>query len=421
MFDRLSSLFKKKKSRSRQQSNDCSDAGTPTPPLSPCSPLSQYEAGRNGYGEDGNRSPWPGSSGAASLLRDEADLPFADSDSSGRSSVREVMVCRVRAASDEDKSGNVTPTTEPVADPGSGLGFTHSVVEEVSKRLQIHLEEDGRKDAEGEDRAVTPTTPMTFKTLISKTAEAPKSPNLTSISLATKKTCVRIGEKGHSTSLTGIRLGSQSSTSHLITTQEEGGGCGDGEKDNSRAQVLSGETISTKSETEGTPRGDSPVLLHKAIYVETHLGEEEEEEGRGAAKKEEEEEGCRVDSPPLLAVPATVIQEDECVAEGRALGPPASSESGCLAHTAGEFQAGSAQPQEPAAGTASKQSSLQERRRPRENRVTRKTVNLPSKHKVFAQKVRVSPEPGSEEAEEEEEESSADSASKISDAAPVEL
>ncbi|KAG7225208.1 hypothetical protein INR49_014767 [Caranx melampygus] len=466
MFDRLSSLFKKKKSRSRQQSSDCSDASSPTSPLSPCSPFSQHEDWRkdnwlmgphNGETRSGaegsdTQSSRPSSSATVSLMSDEASLPFADSDSSGRSSVREVKVCRVSTVSDEDKSGNVTPTmgpgttTYPCADSSSGLGFTDSVVEEVSKRLQIHLEESIQKSTEGptEDIAVTPSTLMTFKTPLSKTAEAPKSPNLTSISLASKKTCVRIGEKGHSTALTGIRFGSQSSTSHLITTQEEGEKSLDGEKENSRAgrraQILSGDTTamtwSHSSETEEIPRADSPVQLHKAIYVETHLGEEEEERREGKRDRDivkKEEEGYRADSPPLLAIPVIVIQEDDsALAQGRALSPSTSSDTllpsgsspdsaSSLAQTTGEFQTSSPQPEETDTGTGSKQSSLQEKRRPRENRVTRKTVNLPSKHKVFAQKVFVSPEPSSHTSEATEEENSRDSASKISDTALVKL
>lgn len=456
MFDRLSSLFKKKKSRGRQQStSDSSDASSPTSPLFTYPPKKDngLMGPHNGETMTGaectdTQSSHPSSSAVLSLMKDEANLPFADSDSSGRSSVREVKVCRISTVSDEDKSGNATPTVDPAtttyprADSSSELGFTDSVVVEVSKRLQIHLEESTQKSP-AEDSTVTPTTLMMFKTPLSKTAEAPKSPNLTSISLASNKTCVRIAEKGHSTTLTGIRLGSQSSTSHLITSQEEGEKFLDGEKENSRAsrgaQIPSEETTATtcshSSETEEIPRGDSPIQLHKAIYVETHLGEEveerrEEKRDRDIVKKEEED--YRADSPPLLAIPVIVIQEDDSVAQVRALGPSSSSDTvlpsgsspdsaSSLAQTAGEFQTSSPQPEEPDTGTGSKQSSLKEKRRPRENRVTRKTVNLPSKHKVFAQKACASPESSSHGSEAAGEENSRDSASKISDTAPVKL
>ncbi|XP_056249881.1 uncharacterized protein crybg1a [Seriola aureovittata] len=446
MFDRLSNFFnsKRKKSRSRQHSDASTDASSPTSPtspLSPHSPISQQEEGlktptpsrkdsdlmgshhgetRTGAeGDDtlSQRSSLSASS-VVSVRRDETELPFADSDSSGRSSVREVIVCRVSTASGEGNSGNVTPTTptsiglaaasRPRADASSELGFAASVVEEVSKRLQVHLEESMLKDTEGssEDSTFTPTTPTTFKIPLSKTAEAPKSPNLTSISLASRKTCVRVGEKGHSTALTGIRLGSQSSTSHLITTQEEDESAVDREKENSearrRAQIFSWDTTAT--------------------------GEGEKE--KDIAK--EREEGYRADSPPVLAIPVTVIPEEDSVAQGTEDGPSTPSEAlppggsspdsaFSLALTTGEFQTSSPQPEEPDTGTGSKQNSLQEKRRPRELRVTRKTVNLPSKHKVSGQKRCVSPEPGSHENEAAGEDYSTDSTSKTSDTTQVKL
>ncbi|XP_071327222.1 serine-rich adhesin for platelets isoform X2 [Trachinotus anak] len=466
MLDRLSNFFssKRRKSRSRQHSDASTDTSCPTSPLSPHSPLSHQEdglktptpsrkdhdetrAGAGGGGDTLSQSSSLSASSVVFLSRDEAELPFADSDSSGRSSVREVHVCRVSIASGEGNSGNVTPTTvglaattDPSADPSSELGFAESVVKEVSKRLQVHLEESILKNLEdpSEDSTVTPTTLVPFKIPLSKTPEGPKSPNLTSISLASKKTCVKVGEKGHSTVLTGITLGSQSSTSHLIVTQEEVENSQDRETESSRArrrvQIVSGENSATawspSPEREEIPRGDSPIQLHKAIWVETHLGEDEEGEREGEKETDimkEVEEGYRADSPPVLAIPVTVIPEDDSVAAdspstpSETLPPSGSSPESAisLALTTGEFQTSSPRPEEPDTGTGSKQSSLQEKRRPREIRVTRKTVNLPSKHKVFAQKVRVSPEPSLHGNEATGEEDSRDSTSKVSDTTQV--
>lgn len=472
MLDRLSNFFhhKRKKSSSRQHSTDIT---SPTSPSSPRSPLSQQEDGLKTptpsrrdseltgphYAETDPRvgaecvetlsqSSSPSASSMASFVSDEALLPFADSNSSGRSSVREVHVCRISAASGERNAGNVTPTTMdlaattcPSADSSSELGFAESVVEEVSKRLQVSLEEGILKNTEGssEDSAGTQTTLSTFKVPLFNAAEAPKSPNLTSISLASKKTTVKVGEKGHSTALRGITLGSQSSTSTLSTTQQEDRDSPNIESKNSgakrRGRIFSWGTAATAGspspEKEQVPRGDSPVQLHKAIWVETHLGEEEEEEREGEKKKnimKQEEEGFRADSPPVLAIPVTVIPEDDSVPQGAADCPCTASEtlpsSGSLpesaislAPTTGEFQTVLPQPEEPVTATHLKQSSLQEKRRPREIRVTRKTVNLPSKHKVYADKVCESLD-GNEAAGEE---CSRDSTSKTSDTTEVEL
>lgn len=447
VLDRLSHFFKRKKSSSRQHSS--SDASSPMSPQSPqqedgqeAPTPSRKDSGLMGpnYGdfragaERGDalsQSSSPSASSMSSLLADEAELPFADSNSSGRSSVREVHMCRVSTPGGERNSGNVTPTsldfataTQPRADLSSELGFAESVVEEVSKRLQVSLDENIRKSTEGsgEDNAVNQTTLSTFNISLSKVAEAPKSPNLTTISLASKKTSVKVGEKGHSTVLRGITLGSQSSTSHLVTTQKEGGDSLYVARENKRrGQVFSWDatTWSPSPESEPAPRSNSPAQLHKAIWVETYLGPEVEREGENERDvTKQEEEGFRADSPPVLAIPVTVIPEDDSLPQAStpsessgSLPEPASP----LAPTAGEFQATSPQPAEPDAGTGSKQSSLKDKRRPREVRVTRKTVNLPSKDKVFAHKVYVTPEPGWDGSEPAEGELSRDSTTKTSD------
>ncbi|XP_051252202.1 uncharacterized protein crybg1a isoform X1 [Dicentrarchus labrax] len=467
VFDRLSNFFssKRKKSSSRRHSEASSDASSPTSPLSPRLPQSQQEDGlktptpsrkdseltspqyaesRTGAPETLSQSSSPSTSSMISLMTNDADVPFADSNSSGRSSVREVPVCRVSTDSGERNSGNVTPTTvDPAAtvclsaDLNSELGFAESVVEEVSRRLHVSLEESIHNTTEGsrEDNAVNQTALSTFKIPLSVAAEGPKSPNLTSISLASKKASVKIGEKGHSTSLRGITLGSQSSTSQLIRTRQEDGDSPVISRENSgakrRGQIFSWDSVtagcSPSPEKEQVPRGDSPVQLHKAIWVETHLGEEEEgewEEGKEKDVMKEGEEGFRADSPPVLAIPVTVIPEDDPVTQGAADSPSSPSEtlpsSGSLpesalslAPTALESQTNVPQPEEPDTGTQSR------KRRPRELRVTRKTVNLPSKNKVFAQKVYVSPEPSLDGNEPAGEENSSDSTLKTSDTTEV--
>ncbi|XP_041668165.1 beta/gamma crystallin domain-containing protein 1 [Cheilinus undulatus] len=439
MFNRLSNFFSSKRKKSRRHSDDTS---TPTSPLSPDSPqsledelqtptLSRKDGELTGpdysniinaaeHGDTLSQGSSPSSSSMASLL-------FADRNSIGRSSVREVHVCKVSTGSGERNSGNVTPTNLDLAqlgDSGSEISFTESVVEEVSKRLHLSLEGDLQKSAE--DNAADDTTMSTFKVPLSKPAEAPKSPNLISISLASKKSSVTVGEKGNSTALRGITLGSQSSTSHLITTQEEGKGSPNSDK--RRGRVFSLETasqiLSSSPEKELTPRGDSPAQLHKAVWVETHLGPEEEgEEERDIIK--EEEEGFRADSPPVLAIPVTVIPEEDFVTADSPTTPSETqpSNSGLpeaditLAVTTRELQTNSEQTEENDTGTHPKQSSPQERRDSREVRVTRKTVNLPSKNRVFAERVYISPEPSLD----GEEENSRDSTAKTADAAEVKL
>ncbi|XP_033982158.1 microtubule-associated protein futsch isoform X1 [Trematomus bernacchii] len=444
MMDRLSHFFNKKKKSTRHRSDASSDGTTPTSPLSPSSPLPLEEDELKTptpsrkhieYGETLSQSSSPSGSSVISLLTVDGDLPFADNNSSGSGSVREVHMCRISTASTERKSGNVTPTTldlatttQPSAE--SDVGFAELVAEEVSRRLSSL---DGNTVKNTENKS------STFKISLSNAAEGPKSPNLTSISLGTKKTSVKIGEKGHSTALKGITLGSRSSTSRPATTQKEGGDSPYlAREDKRRGQVFSWDTEasdwSPSPEKEKVPEGGSPVF-YKALWVETHLGPEEDVGREGEKEKDimkQEEEGFRADSPPVLAIPVTVIPEDDSLPQSAADRPSTPSEtlpSGgslpesdiSLAPTTGEFQTTVPQPEEPGTGTGSKQSSLQEKRRVREHRVSRKSVNLPSKHKVFAHKVRVSPETSLDGDEAAEEELSRDSTTKTSDATQVKL
>lgn len=461
VFDRFSSFFKRKKSSSRQHSDASTDPSSPTSPQPKQedglkTPTSQKDSELTGlnyefqtgtdHSDTLSQSSSPSASSVVSLVTDETEFPFADSNSSGRSSVREMNVRRVSRAGGERNSGNVTPTTmEPPtsshlsADTSSEISFSESVVEEVSKRLQVNLEDNILKNTESssEDRTVSPTTVTSFNTPLSicSPVEAPKSTNLTSISLASKKTFVKIGETGHITALTGVTLGSSA------PQLREGEDSLDTEKENLRtkrnAQIFSGETTATawscSPEREEIPRGDSPVQLHKAIWVETYLGEEEEGEVEGENKNErmkQEEEDFRVDSPPVLAIPVTVIPVNDSATQGAADSPSTASETTSsgnlpestisLAATTGEFQTTLLQQEEPDTGTDTKQSYLQGKRKLKEIRVTRKTVNLPSKHKVFAHKVYISPEPGLDGNEEAGEEYSTDSVFTNSDTAEVE-
>ncbi|XP_069016557.1 microtubule-associated protein futsch [Embiotoca jacksoni] len=468
-FDRFTSFFssKRRKSSSRLHSDASTDTSSPPSPLSPRSSRFQEE--------DGPKTPTPSredseltgprfaeakfrpgaelgethsqsASSMASGTADEADLPFADSSSSGGGSVREVHVCRVSKATGDGNSGNMTPNTvglpsaaHPSADPSSEFGFTESVMGEVSKRLQDKLEENIPKQTErsSELNRVKPTTPMPLKITLSKTAEAPKSLNLTSISLASKTTRVKVGDRVHSTALKGITLGSKSSTANIITTQQDGNSPAVG-KDNFKARTassLSGEMAaaaarSPSPERGRAPRGESPVQFHKAIWVETYLGEDVEVEGEREGEKESDvvkqgEEGFRADSPPVLAIPVTVIPEDNSATQGAAQSSPSPSEilpsrgnlpesAISLAPAAGEFQTASPRPKKLDAGTDSKQSSLQEKRGTEECGVTRRAVAVPSTHTFFAHKVYISPEPSLEGGELLGEERSGDSTSKTS-------
>lgn len=441
VFDRINSFFnsKRKKSGSRHQSDVGSQYQEDNGLKSPTLPKDTLYDARKGAecGDNVSQSSTPSTISMVSVVAGDTGLPFADSNSS--SSVREVVVCKISTG--ELNSGNVTssmfeqePTNLPNADSSSALGFTDSVVEEVSKRLHVHLDERIVKDTEEHrrDKTVEQTTLTTFKS--TKTPEVPKSPNVTCISLASKKSAVKIGENGHSTTLSGKLLESESSTSHVITIRRaDDTVLTDNTEDDERNEMSSSSIVEegTPSHKENeAPRSESPVL-HKAIWVETHLGEEEgwgrEGETEGIIK--ESEEGLRADSPPVFAVPVTVIPEDESVTQiaadrpvtpceivplGGGLPEPAVS----LVATAEEFQTASPELEKTSTGKDSKQKSIKDKTS-RDVRVTRKTVSLPSK--FFAHKVNISPEVSSDENKATEEERNAESCSKAVDTTEAKL
>ncbi|XP_076733610.1 uncharacterized protein crybg1 isoform X1 [Maylandia zebra] len=387
VFGRLTNFFssKRKKSSSRNHSSTSTDS-SPASPLSPRSAQSEPENGLNAEHSDTvSQSSSRSASSRASQVTVEADLPFADSNSTGRSSVKELDAIMT--------SRDPASATEPDPDLGlkSEVGFAESVVEEVSKRLQVNLEQKvlKRPESSSEDDIISPTTLTSLQIPLSKAVESPKSPNLTSISLASKKASVKVGEKGHSTALRGITLFKQEGKPPDRKRENSGG-----PRTSTRISTssLSGESATTREEK---PRGESPVLFHKAIWVETHLGEEEVEweKERDVMKKEE---GFRADSPPLLAVPATVIPEDDSENEGAPESPPTPSEtpplSGSLPHslsslsqTVGEVQTPTEQPEGPDTDSTRSSPPVQERHRTRSSRVTRRTVSLPSKSKAVAE------------------------------------
>uniref|UniRef100_A0A4W5MMI9 Uncharacterized protein n=1 Tax=Hucho hucho TaxID=62062 RepID=A0A4W5MMI9_9TELE len=329
MFNRISSLFstKRKKSRSGSLSVGSEDGswlgpGSPIAPRSPGSPLSPrqedglrttttqkegevVEAGAGpvlesllelqAKGSVFSSSSSPSISSLASLVvTDRGDLPFADSDSSGRGSVREVQVCRVsRAEAESDgeadrNSGNLTHTnlSPSGAEQAPELGLTKDMVGEVSRRLQVYLQEQTTvKDVDGLEwgSPVVQTTLRSFEL-----SQSHLKTDVTSLGIESKKTSLKTSVRGKGSYLLGVTLGSQSHTPSSSDTQPEGEEGEEGEnspamgKKNRRRALKP--TSSSSAETappsqmtllggEGTRR-DSPAKLHKPVWVERHLGEE---------------------------------------------------------------------------------------------------------------------------------------------------
>lgn len=344
----------RKKSQSKQSGDGSSS--TPSSPLSPHSPQSPLQedwlrtpTAFRRDGEVSGHSPalisTDLSSSRDTLAADDdgRDLPFADSDSSGRGSVRELQICRVGTGDTEvPGSGNATPTPgkwPSILDTASGgePGFADSVVQEVSKRLQRHLEEaPNLKDRERSDR----TQPQVVQVHVHS-----KSHNLTSISVASKKTALKkIVDDPRAAlkevtpaplSLTSSNSGSPAPSLqvHKAVLDVERTSSGSERttpisvSSRSRSGIPSGQTAPPTGMRKNSPLGErepgsvSPALIHKAIWVQAHLADDEEgerERGRGVEgeRLSRGSRAFRADSPPLLAVHATVIPAEDLWSRG---------------------------------------------------------------------------------------------------------
>ncbi|XP_060736610.1 beta/gamma crystallin domain-containing protein 1 isoform X1 [Tachysurus vachellii] len=193
----------------------------------------------------------PSVQSVASIVADGGDLPFADSDSSG--SVR-----------------NLAVTTKSKEEKGTEL-----LVAEASRKLRVFLEEISVTDEgpEKQKKTVKQCTEITIKD-----NSEPKSPDV-------KKTVLKpvVGGTGNYSALTGVTLSSQcrieSSSSDPGGTEDMGkktSGRRRSRKLSSGSQDLASppKPLSPEAENEAAVASPSPLQIHKAMWVETHLEEE---------------------------------------------------------------------------------------------------------------------------------------------------
>ncbi|XP_016125091.1 absent in melanoma 1 protein-like [Sinocyclocheilus grahami] len=207
-----------------------------------------------------NRSPSVCS--VASIVADGGDLPFADSGSSGRGSVKEVEVFKVnRVETSSDKR-------------------TENLVKEVNKKLKVYLEE------------TTDTKIKKCADVPIHTPDTPKSPAVSS-GTESKKTVLKttITGGGNYTALIGVTLGSQSRNSSSSDGQPgEPTGTDMGKKNGAKrkSRKLSNQesnnellapmnTTTPEAKERSVQSSPSPGQVHRAVWAETHLTEEESE------------------------------------------------------------------------------------------------------------------------------------------------
>ncbi|XP_058255277.1 beta/gamma crystallin domain-containing protein 1 isoform X3 [Hemibagrus wyckioides] len=242
--------FLRRKGRSRSSSDGTGENASPLSSPSGSGGLrSTSTEGEEGFFSDKGS---PSVQSVASIISDGGDLPFADSDSSG--SVRNLAVKTVK----EEKG-------------------TELLVAEESRKLRVFLEEISITD-DGPERQVTQKTIKQCTEIPIKENSEPKSPDV-------KKTVLKpvVGGQGNYSALAGVTLSSQC---RIESDSTDPGGTEDmGKKTSSRRRsrkLSSGsqealsptKPSSPEAEHESAVASPSPVQIHKAVWVETHLEEE---------------------------------------------------------------------------------------------------------------------------------------------------
>lgn len=249
MLTRVASFLLRKR-RSRSSSDGTEENTSPLSSPSGSGGLRPTSTeGEEGFFSDKGS---PSVQSVASIITDGGDFPFADSDSSG--SVRNLAVKTVK----EEKG-------------------TELLVAEESRKLRVFLEEISVTD-DGPERQVTQKTIKQCTEIPIKDNSEPKSPDL-------KKTVLKpvVGGQGNYSALAGVTLSSQC---RIESDSTDPGGTEDmGKKTSSRRRsrkLSSGsqealsptKPSSPEAEHESAVASPSPVQIHKAVWVETHLEEE---------------------------------------------------------------------------------------------------------------------------------------------------
>ncbi|KAJ7988930.1 hypothetical protein DPEC_G00314300 [Dallia pectoralis] len=357
MLNRITGFFSKKKSRSNVYSSGSEDGSQQGPgsSSSPGSPLSPQQPPE----EDSQRTPtptrreqeavgdWrgpgsvrgsqseiqaeepvfsgnssPSTSSLGSLVESNiGHLPFADSDSSDRGSVKEVQLSRVSQVEAVGKahrnSGNRTPSnlsssgTEQVPE----LSLTEDFVGEVNRRLQLHIDKPTVKDAGGKG-GVDPAAQTDLRSV--DLPQSQLNTDVTSLVPESGKTSLKSSAGGKVCYPLGVAFGSQSQNASSPYHQPE-----EDEGEDSPAMGMKhwGKGLKSTSRRDPAPPSqtqDSPGTLHKATWVETNL-EEEEWESRGE----------RANSLQASAVPVSVAPAEDTDTAGA---PATSTELSQAAH-----------------------------------------------------------------------------------------
>lgn len=373
MLNRLSHFFSSKRKKSSSKRHSDSDTSIPSPPLSPCSLQSEEEEEVNtptpSRKERGISVPH-----AAHTTEDPEHFDTL-SQSSGHSSSSTISIVTRTA-----DSTNITPTTSDLTITTS-LDLKGKLQKEgfPESRVQDKYQQSNVNQSSSEDKIVNQTPPSEAKVLLSEVIATPAVQRSPGSNASAGKNTVNTGGNQDKVNQREVVFPS----SALDLNKQVNEKC---EKASAKIVIRTSERgLSQSCEKEHVPLGHTQ--LHKAIRVETYLGPEEkdiEEGGNLKSITKDCQEERQADMPLVLAIPVTVISEDSdthgspdstshTLSSMECLQPPGSSQD---SHTP------LSQTNKSSTHNKSKPSTLEEKHTSGEVCVTRKTVNLPSKHKV---------------------------------------
>uniref|UniRef100_A0A8B9GZ53 Crystallin beta-gamma domain containing 1a n=1 Tax=Astyanax mexicanus TaxID=7994 RepID=A0A8B9GZ53_ASTMX len=382
VLNRVATFFSIKR-KNKPTSKDHEESGSPA--TSPDNPEVFTDLRQSSGSSDGEQvfvsevrlKGSPSVHSVASLITDGGDLPFADSESSSRGSVREVT----RPEKGEDVK-------------------TQRLVAEATRKLQVYLEETSVTN--GDERQITQTT---FKKCVEVPVKSPSEsqssePQASEPEL--KRTVLKtyLAGKGNYTALTGVTLGlrSRNESSSESSSEQADGDSNMGKKNTGRRrsrklsdgsrEVLSPTKASSPEAEEGSSLASpSPVQVHKAVWVETHL-EEEESDSPTLATPVADSPG---ESSPVLGTDSSSAPFSP-LEEGSELASVSSTQASVRIKTATR-------------GSAEPPSSVEEVKSEK-----RRSVKLSKSEKFFAKRILVSSQTS---LDREEEESTLDATSDV--------
>ncbi|KAK3563415.1 hypothetical protein QTP86_027788, partial [Hemibagrus guttatus] len=251
VLNRVASFLLRRRRSSRSSSDGTEENASPlsSPSGSAGLRLASTEGEEGFFSDKGS----PSVQSVASIIADGGDFPFADSDSSG--SVRNLAV---KTKSKEEG--------------------TELQVAEASKKLRVFLEEISVTD-DGPERQVRQKTIKQCTEIPIKDSSEPKSPDI-------KKTVLKpvVRGKGNYSALAGVTLSSQCRIESSYTEDPDGTeNMGKKTSSRRRSRKLSSgsqeplsptKPSSPEAENEPAVASPSPLQIHKAVWVETHLEEE---------------------------------------------------------------------------------------------------------------------------------------------------